>query len=91
MNKKNKNIIENIIKDAEEISNAEVLDVYQDKEVLIITFNDYLNKGDEFLKDIKYQFIERFDYFQIEIDKNKDCKLQMSVTLYIEDICIYEE
>lgn len=48
--------IEEIINDVSNISNAELYDVLEDDEHLIFVFNDYLNKEDEFIRDIKGHF-----------------------------------
>ena len=48
--------IEEIIEDASNISNAELYDVLEDNEHLVLIFNDYLDKEDEFIRDIKGHF-----------------------------------
>lgn len=53
-------VIEELIEQASHISNAELFDVLEDDEELTFVFNDYLNKEDEFVRDI----VGHFDGFK---------------------------
>lgn len=48
--------IEDLINDASNISNAELLDVLENNSSLTFIFNDFLDKEDEFIRDINGHF-----------------------------------
>ena len=72
-------VIEELIEQASNISNAELFDVLEDDKELTFVFNDYLNKEDEFVRDIVGHFDSFKDTKFVLYNKEKPLLMECSV------------